>query len=47
MVNTNKGKLDIIKSKSIIELMRFKKEGKKIKKNKIKKDKVLNEYVKQ
>ena len=45
-MNTDKCKLDIIKFKSITELIRFKKKGKKVKKNKIKK-RVLNEYIKQ
>ena len=35
IVNINKGKLDIIKSESIIELIRFKKKSEKKKKSKM------------
>ena len=34
-VNTDEGRSDITESESIIELMRFKKEGEKVKKNKM------------
>ena len=37
IINIDKGRSGIIKFESIIELIKFKKEGKKIKKSKIKK----------
>ena len=38
---------DTIESESITEFMRFKKEGEKVKKSKIKKERGLSEYIKQ
>ena len=40
-------RLDIIESESIIKFIKFKKEGEKVKKNKIKKKRGLSEYIEQ
>ena len=47
IMNIDEGRLDITKSESIIKFIRFKKEGKKVKKSKIKKKRVSNKYIEQ
>ena len=47
IISIDSYKLDITESQSITEFIRFKKEGKKVKKNKIKKERGLNKYIEQ